>query len=154
MHGAGSGKREREGRRKNPRLAPVRHGFRAQRATARALVDAEPDLAAEYQRRLIEAGYNSVREERALAEALLHRFLDAADLTHADALDAALSATARIAMLKEREERAARSAGLVGAEDLLAFLRALGRAVERYVPEGDRDPFNDVLREAALPAGN
>ena len=64
----------------NPKLAPFRHGFRAQRATTALLVDAGPDLDADYQRRLTEAGYTSVREERVLAEALLHRFPDRADL--------------------------------------------------------------------------
>jgi hypothetical protein len=141
IHGAGSAKREREGRRRNPKLAPLRHGFRSRRETVEALANSEPGLAKVYQTRLAEAGYTSVREERALAEALLHRFLNRADLNDPEALDAALNAMTRIAALKERQQRVERDAVSLGAEDLLRFLHALGRAINTYVPEGQRDEF-------------
>ena len=102
------------------------HFTRAQRAPTALLLDAEPDLAAGYQKRLAEAGYTSVPEERALAEALLHRFLDGADLDDPAVLDVALNATVRIAGLKMREERAGRQAGMTSADELLRFRKHSG----------------------------
>lgn len=102
MHGAGSSKREREGRRKNPALGSLRHGFRARRETLDLMLRTEPNLAAEYAHGLCEAGVSSSDHERALVEALLRRFLGRADLHNPNTLDAALLGLARIMDLKRR----------------------------------------------------
>lgn len=144
-------KREREGRRKNPRVAPLRHGFRARPETREQLRRDDPSLEAEYERLQAASGYLALRHEVALLEALLHRFLAQTDMSCPDALAVAIDATAQIVVLKERQTRLERQLTPVSVGDLRRFLRGIDQAVARFVAADRRSGFFQAIRDALAP---
>jgi len=151
VHGAGSAKRERAGRRQNPRLAPLRHRFRARAESRELLRREEPSLEAAYRVRLQASGYEALRHELALLEALVHRFLAQNDMSGPDALAVAIDATAQIAALKERQARLERQLTPVSPDHLQRFLRGVDRAVARFVAADRRSAFFEAIRDALPP---
>jgi hypothetical protein len=76
VHGAGYAKREREGRRKNPALAPTVTGRKVSTETRRVLLEKHPEFRALYDAHLNSDHLFDLRPQLALTKALVEHYIE------------------------------------------------------------------------------
>jgi len=76
VHGAGYAKREREGLRTNPALAPIVTGTKASAATQQVLLEGQPNLRAFYDAHLRSDDLLDLRPQLALTKALVEHYIN------------------------------------------------------------------------------
>lgn len=144
FHGAGSAKREREGRAQSPRTANLKHGQTAKPETIEEFQqNADPAFRALYRRHRNGTDLLDFREQIALGKALLEFFVAHAKLSDVDnaygKVPPALAAIDRLEKVIAVGERALRVEAQLGAithEELRYYFDCVAETLDLFVPRG------------------
>jgi hypothetical protein len=150
VHGAGYAKREREGLRTNPALAPVVTGTKASAATQQVLLEGQPNLRALYDAHLHSDHLLDLRPQLALSKALVEHYIEQEGTVTSigprgsdPAILRAVAALETCARVAQRIVELENKMGPVTRAELDAVINAFARTLARFVPD-------DRLGEAAV----
>lgn len=143
LHGAGSEKREREGKAKNPATAALKHGGKAKTETLKLAVNSDPAFQALFDHHLASDSLLDFREEVALGKALVRFFVAKAKLSDTDngfgKVPPALAAIDRLEKVIAAGERALKveaSLGAITHEELRYYWSVVAETLDVFVAAG------------------
>lgn len=151
-HGAGSKKREQEGKAQSPAFAALRTGERAKPETLRQLVQERPALAALYAKHLNDDDLLDLRPVLAQAKALSEWLLDRVGQSKSDDPFAvsnaakAIQALAQVMRAADDMLRVEERLGPITHSELRRLTNAVAETVRRFVPEHEREQALAFLR--------
>ena len=153
-HGAGSAKREGEGRRKHPKTAALVTGENATPETLQLLFASRPEFQALYAQQLASGGdLLDYREELAMAKALARWFVQKAKLEDFDNSGGktppallAIDRLERVVAIGKRCLEIEASLGAISHAELKAFLDVIAETLHRFVPPEREEEAREFMR--------